>query len=95
VDRIDLGQDIRATLEALGNFARARGLKIWVSCRTHGEAGDLQLSLAPFEDLFQVMVGLEPKADAVALTLFKNPSGQQGGAGIALDTKTLLLVPEG
>lgn len=93
VDRFDLGQDVRATFEALSRFARSRGLKVWVSCRAHSEMGDLQQVLAPLEDLFQVMVALEPKADAVSLNLLKNPSGQQGTASIALDTKTLLLVP--
>lgn len=92
VDRIDLAQDVRPTLEALGRFAREKGLKVWVSCRAHKEMGDLKEALMPVEDLFQVVVGLEPKADAVALQVFKNPSGQQDGKGIALDTKTLLLV---
>lgn len=91
VDRFDLAQDVRPDLEALGRFARAKGLKIWVSCRTHRDMGEMRKLVAPLEDLFQVVVGLEPKADAVSLNVYKNPSGQEGAA-IALDTKTLLLV---
>ena len=92
VDRLDLAQDVRPALEGLSRFARARGLKVWVSCRTHRDAGDAKELVAPIEDLFQVIVALELKAEAVALSILKNPSRAEGGASIALDTRTLLLV---
>jgi hypothetical protein len=94
VDRMDLAEDVRPTLEALSRFAREKGLKVWVSCRTHREAGDTRDVLAPLQDLFQVIVALEPRADSVALTVVKNPSGPQAEKAIALDTKTLLLTSE-
>lgn len=95
VDKLDLAQDPRPVLEALGRFAREKGLKVWVSARSHREKGDLAEWVAPYQDIFQVVVGLEPKADSVNLRLFKNPSGNQPGKPISLNTKTLLLTANG
>lgn len=92
VDGLELDGDLRPTMEMLGEYARSRGLKVWVACRTHRDAGPLPELVAPIEDLFQVAVGLEPKKEAVALSIFKNPSGIEGKAPISLDPRTLLLV---
>lgn len=92
VDGLELGPELRPTLEKLGEFARVRGLKVWVASRTHREAGKLPDLVAPVEDLFQVAVGLEPQTEATALSVFKNPSGIEGKAPISLDPRTLLLV---
>jgi hypothetical protein len=93
VDGLDLSSDLRPTFEALGEFARSRGLKVWVACRTHRDSGQLGDLVARFEDLFQLVVGLEPRSDSTVLTVFKNPSGIEGKTPIALDPRTLLLVP--
>ena len=90
-DGLELAQGLRPTFAALGEFARARGLKIWATSRSHREAGELAELVAPFEDLFQVVVGLEPEASGTALNVFKNPSGVEGKGPIFLDTRTLLL----
>ncbi|MBI5441351.1 MAG: cytoplasmic protein [Deltaproteobacteria bacterium] len=92
VDGLDLSTDLQSTVEALGHFARSRGLKVWVACRTHREMGDLAALVAPYEDLFQVAVGLEPRGESTELLVLKNPAGPGGRTPIALDTRTLLLV---
>ncbi|GAB4260551.1 MAG: hypothetical protein Kow0092_09460 [Deferrisomatales bacterium] len=91
IDGLELTTELRATLDSLAEFARNRGLKVWFAGRTHREAGDLAELVAPFEDLFQVVVGLEPRKDAITLRVFKNPSGIEGKPPITLDPKTLLL----
>ena len=91
VDGLEMGPGLRPAAEGLGRFARARGLKVWVASRTHRAAGDLEQLVAPEEDLFQVVVGLEPCAEMTALRVFKNPSGIEGKAPIYLDPRTLLL----
>lgn len=94
IDGLDLADDLRPAFEALSEFARSRGLKVWVACRSHREMGDLATRLAPYEDLVQVAVGLEPKGESTELLVFKNPAGPGGKAPIALDPRTLLLVTQ-
>jgi hypothetical protein len=93
VDKLDLGRpDVREDLEALGSFARAKGLKIWVSGRTHRDAGEVSSFVEPVQDLFQVAVSLDPQADAtIALTVLKNPADGEGSGPLRLDPRTLLL----
>ncbi|MBI5015156.1 MAG: AAA family ATPase [Deltaproteobacteria bacterium] len=92
VDGLDLSNDLSPTLLSLSSFARDKGLKIWVAGRSHRASGQLADVVRPLSDVFQVVVGLEPKADTTALRIFKNPSGVEGGTAIALDPHTLLLV---
>jgi hypothetical protein len=91
IDGLDLGSGLHTTLEASARFGRERGLKIWVALRSHREAGDLAQVVAAEEELFQVVVGLEPGKEATGLRVFKNPSGETTGP-IHLDPRTLLLV---
>ncbi len=93
VDGIDLAGDRHGEIQAVAAFARARGVKAWVAVRSHREQGDVADTVAPLLDLAQVVVGLEPQADAVALRVFKNPAGTASAGTIQLDTRTLLLVP--
>jgi len=94
VDGFELGPDLKPTLEALGAFARARGLKVWATARSHREEGAIEPLVAPVADLCQVMVCLEPQNDAISLRVCKNPTSTQGSAPIALDPRTLLLVSD-
>ncbi len=94
IDGFELGPHLAENLQALGAFARAKGLKIWVAARSHREAGDLDSLVAPAMDLSQVIVCLEPKKDAIELRLCKNTAGTSGKAPISLDPRTLLLVSD-
>lgn len=93
VDGLDLHRDSRGTLEALRTFSREYGIKCWVACRTHAEDGPLADLVSPMNDLFDVILGIEPTSDAIKLTAYKNP-GHDGEAqtAVSLDPKTLLLV---
>ena len=93
VDKLDLSADnVREDLEALAAFAREKGLKIWVSARTHRGAGKVASFVEPVKDLFQVAVALDPQADAtIALRVLKNPAGAADAGPITLDPRTLLL----
>ncbi|MDF1552757.1 MAG: AAA family ATPase [Deferrisomatales bacterium] len=93
VDKLDLSAaNVREDLEALAAFARAKGLKIWVSARTHRGDGEVASFVDPVKDLFQVAVALDPQPDAtIALRMLKNPSGNAGTASLTLDPRTLLL----
>lgn len=91
IDGIDLAEN-RVELQALAAFARERGLKAWVAVRSHRGQGDVADTVSPLLDLAQVVVGLEPQADTVALRVFKNPAGPGPTSTILLDTRTLLLV---
>lgn len=92
VDKLDLGgEQVRQTLETLAAFAREKGLKIWISGRTHRDSGEVGSFLDPVQDLFQVVVALDPQADAtIALRVVKNPAAGSTGS-LSLDPRTLLL----
>ncbi|MFU8857665.1 MAG: ATPase domain-containing protein [Deferrisomatales bacterium] len=92
VDGFELGPELRPALEALCQFARSKGLKVWVTARSHRGAGSVDPLVAPLEDLCQVVVCLDPQPDTISLRVFKNPSGSAGPTPIALDPRTLLLV---
>ncbi|HSH70245.1 MAG TPA: hypothetical protein VK997_10030, partial [Deferrisomatales bacterium] len=93
VDKLDLGaENVREDLEALAAFAREKGLKIWVSARTHRGDGEVASFVDPVKDLFQVAVALDPQADAtIALRMLKNPSRNASTGSLTLDPRTLLL----
>jgi len=92
VDKLDLGgEQVRQTLETLAAFAREKGLKIWISGRTHRDSGAVGSFVDPVQDLFQVVVALDPQADAtIALRVVKNPAAGSTGS-LSLDPRTLLL----
>lgn len=92
VDGFELGPELRPALEAFEQFARAKGLKVWIAARSHREAGAVDPLVAPLEDLCQVVVCLDPQPEAISLRIYKNPSGSVGHAPIGLDPRTLLLV---
>lgn len=91
VDGFELGDDAAATFQALGEFARKRGLKVWAAARSHREAGPVDRLVKSVEDLFQLIVCLEPQADGISLRLCKSGSGSEDRGGLSLDPRTLLV----
>jgi hypothetical protein len=91
IDGVDPDSAGRAALEALAALARARDCAVWLACRVGPEAGAPASLVDPVRDLFAVIVGLDPEADRVALTVLQNPCGAEGRSPVALDPRTLLL----
>lgn len=92
LDGLDLHKDSREILASVKDFARRSGLKIWVAARTHRDDGDLADLIKPLEDLFDVVLGIEPSKDKLHLSAYKNPTKQGEKISVELDPKTLLLV---
>ncbi|PLX43654.1 MAG: cytoplasmic protein [Deltaproteobacteria bacterium] len=92
IDGVDLHKQSRELLDSLRTYTRESGLKTWVATRTHREDGELNEMVAPIEDLFDVIVAIEPNADGLSLSAYKNPTAAEGEeVSVILDPKTLLL----
>lgn len=92
LDGLDLLKDNSEALTELKSYVRELGLKAWVAARSHREQGDIAGMLDPIAEHFEVILGIEPKGDALELTAFKNPNEDVKKLSVSLDPKTLLLV---
>jgi hypothetical protein len=101
VDGLDVAQRSREELAQWGAVARASEAEIWISAPVGSERiPSLPEPLRPVEDLFGVILALEPEGaghpgghDAVALRALKDhDSPDLAALHVALDPKTLLLI---
>lgn len=91
LDGLDLNKDNREALNELKNYVRKTGMKAWIAARSHKELGELTEIVEPISDLFEVVLGIEPKGDTLLLTEIKNPAHGEDGRTVTLDPKTYLL----
>jgi len=84
----------RDELLDLKSLAAELGAEIWISAHCPGEkVGDVPSGLSDSQDIFGVILALEPAADHVALRAIKDHDNPDVAAlRVALDPKTLLLV---
>lgn len=94
VDGLDVENHAREDLEQWAAVARQANVEIWITGNAPGERIDaLPAALQPLEDLFSVILKLEPGPEAVALRALKDHGNPDVSAlHVALDPKTLLLV---
>lgn len=94
VDGLDVESRSREELEQWAKLAREAGAEIWLTANAPGERlGGVPTALRPLEDLFAVILALEPGTDAVALRALKDHGNPDVSAlHVALDPRTLLLV---
>jgi len=94
VDGLDIEARSREELEQWAKLAREAQAEIWITAHAPTERIDgLPAALRPLEDLFGVILALEPGTDAVALRALKDHGNPDVAAlHVALDPKTLLLV---
>jgi hypothetical protein len=99
VDGLDFSKTGRDIFQGLKEIAEASQVEIWFSALTHREGSGVNERGIPFpcgqvDDLFSIILLLEPMRSAVLLKLLKDHD-QQGlaGASILLDPNTLLMRP--
>ena len=101
VDGFNWGGPVAQTAAVLGAFraiASRRGAELWFTAQTHREeTGPHPMSLTPpcteYEDLIEVALHLEPRADHVELRLLKDrDSTEPVEVGIQLEPDTMRLV---
>jgi hypothetical protein len=97
VDGLDISKTGREVFEGFKEIALASRVEIWFSALTHREISEVNERGIPFpcsrfDDLFSIILLLEPKPSAVSLKLLKDHD-QEGvtGASILLDPNTFLL----
>ena len=98
VDGFDFSIAAKAHIAAFKAFAAEMDLSVWFSCTVKGQEPffdkrNIPLVLKDYEELFSVIVVLDPKQDCIALTVSRdrdcyNPAH----SALKLDPKTLLLL---
>jgi hypothetical protein len=94
VDGLDIEPRSREEMEQWAQLAREARAEVWITAHAPGERIDgVPPALRPLEDLFAVILALEPGAEAVALRALKDHDNPNVAAlHVALDPRTLLLV---
>ena len=94
VDGLDVESRSREELQQWQALAREAEAEVWITAHAPSERIDgVPAALRPLEDLFAVILALEPAGDAVALRALKEHDNPNVAAlHVALDPRTLLLV---
>lgn len=95
IDGLPFDESTPAALNELKGFSTARGIQAWFTVRTHrhkspGPDG-LSPSLAPVQDLFSVILQLEPVGQEIHVRALKDGGGVDGKLPVILDPATMLL----
>ncbi|HEY8494763.1 MAG TPA: AAA family ATPase [Myxococcota bacterium] len=94
VDGLDVESRSREELQQWAALAREAQAEVWITAHAPAERIDgVPAALRPLEDLFAVILALEPAGDTVALRALKEHDNPNVAAlHVALDPRTLLLV---
>jgi archaellum biogenesis ATPase FlaH len=92
IDGFDFSLANAERLEKLKGFAKEAGVCLWYSCTAPDTgANSIPAVLGPYMDEVDVLFGLHPQGDHIALTVNKNRGNPVNAATLKLDPKTLLL----
>jgi hypothetical protein len=100
VDGFDFSKAKKEHIAAFKAFAEKMGVSIWCSCSVKGEEPfydkrTIPLAVKDYEDLFRVIIVLDPKADHIALTVPKDSDDYNlERLALKLDPKTLLILED-
>lgn len=94
VDGLDLAERTPAELQEWAAAAREAEVELWMAANAPSERiAEVPAALRPLTGCFDVILAMEPAADAVALRALKDHDNPDVAAlHVALDPKTLLLV---
>ena len=95
VDGLPFDESTPESLDELKAFSSEHGIQSWFTVRTHrheepGPDG-LPPTLAPVQDLFSVMLQLEPTGKEIHVRALKGESGAGSKLPVKLDPATMLL----
>jgi len=95
IDGLPFDESRPAALDELKAFAGARDMQAWFTVRTHrhetpGQDG-LPKNFAPLQDLFSVILQLEPTGKEINVRALKGESGAGHKLPVQLDPATMLL----
>jgi hypothetical protein len=95
IDGLPFDETMPAALDELKRFASAHGIQAWFTVRTHrheppGPEG-LPPTFEPVQDLFSVILQLEPTGKEIHVRALKGESGAGHKLPVRLDPATMLL----
>jgi hypothetical protein len=95
IDGLPFDESTSASLNELKGFSSLHGIQSWFTVRTHrhestGSDG-LPATFAPIQELFSVILQLEPTGQEIHVRALKGESGAGGKLPVKLDPATMLL----
>ena len=95
IDGLPFDESMPEALNELKTFSSAQGIQAWFTVRTHRHetSGDdgLPPAVAPVQDLFSVILQLEPAGKEIHVRALKGESGAGHKLPVKLDPATMLL----
>jgi len=98
IDGFDFSASGKSDIAEVKSFAGEMGVSVWYSCTVKGDAPlydkrNIPLVITDYEDLFAVIIVMEPKPDHIALTVTRNRDADNPEhPALKLDPKTLLIL---
>ncbi len=93
VDGLPFDEEVREVLSEFKLLARTHSMRVWFAVKSHRHQespnDDIPFPLRPVEDLFDVILNLEPEGSIVKVKALKGIEKQD--AGLILDPATLLI----
>ena len=95
IDGLPFDESVPESLDKLKSFFSDHGIQAWFTVRTHrheksGLKG-LPGTFVPVQDLFSVILQLEPTGQEINVRALKNESGSENKLQVKLDPATMLL----
>ncbi len=95
IDGLPFDESVPASLGELKSFSSDQGIQTWFTVRTHRDAElspeGLPTMFASVQDLFSVILQLEPTGKEINVRALKGESGKTGTLQVKLDPATMLL----
>lgn len=96
IDGFPFDENVASSLEQLKGFSKKRRLCVWFSVRTHRheetDAHGLPPQLADIDNLFEVMIQLQPEGKNIHIKAIKGEDISDQASGLILDPATMLMV---
>ena len=95
IDGLPFDESVPESLDELKSFSGKQGIQTWFTVRTHRDAElspeGLPTMFAPIQDLFSVILQLEPTGKEINVRALKGESGKAKMLQVKLDPATMLL----
>ena len=95
VDGLPFSREMTKPLAELKTFAMTHGIHVWFAVRTHRrdpmETDGMPHQLSDLEQLFEIILQLQPDGSEIHIHTLKGRRGSEETAGLVLDPETLLI----
>jgi hypothetical protein len=99
IDGLPFDNSVHTSLPGLKILAKNHGMHIWFAVHTHRHeepgTGGIPTQLENVDDLFEVVILLQPKEGEIHLKVLKGRSSSSGYSELLLDPSSMLIKDKG